>query len=259
MAIQKMDANLIKIGPCWASYKGIQLGSTQGGVTVKNENSSHEVKVDQTGEEVLAEILLGGAWSAEVPLVEMNKGIIGAIVPGAEIIKASAPFVATNAGASYTNGIITFSVAITGIQVGDVVNYLSSGSPAEGTVGQFDVTAKTVYLMDGDSTPDASPSPSLTHVTSVKFHNATGVNLLTLAGELLLVPKDTSDTDYIIMPKAGLVFQPEFGFMNEEERKLVLMFKGYPDNTILHTSYSTGMGLFFGKQADFDDLYDGGS
>ncbi len=259
MAIQRMDANLIKIGPCWVSYKGIQLGSTQGGVTVKNENTSHEVKVDQTGEEILAEILLGGAWSAEVPLVEINKGVMGAIAPGADIIEEDSPFVAADSGSVYAGGKITFSVPITGIRVGDVVTYLSGGSSVKGTVGQFDLLAKEVYLKDGDSTPDASPNASLTHVSSVKFHNATGVNLLTLAGELILVPKDPNDTDYIIMPKAGLVFQPEFGFMNEEERKWTLQFKGYPDNDILHPTYSTGMGLFFGKQSDYDELSGGGS
>lgn len=254
MAIQKMDIDLIRVGPAWISYKGVQLGSTQGGVILKNENTSHEVKADQTGEEILLEILLGGSWSAEVPLIEVNKGLSAALVPGAVGIEASSPYVATDASSAYAAGKITFDVAIAGIQIGDTVHYTSTGSVV-GTVAYFDETAKEVYLMDGDETPDASPSASLYHIEAVKFHNATGANLLTLAGELQIVPKDPNDTDYYILPSAGLKFNIEMNFLNDAERKMTLMFVGYPDaDKAIHSTYGTGLSAYIGDITNYEAL-----
>ena len=255
MAIQKMDQANIDIGPAWIMYKGLWLGATQGGPKITAENTSHEVKTDQTGEEVLAEIYLGGTWMATVPLVEINLGVAAAIVPGAVAIEAAAAYVATDVAAAYLLGVITFVSAITGIKVGDICHYTKSGGgAATGVVGQFDVAAKKVYLMDGAATPQAAPSPSLYHVTSVKFHNATGINLLDIAGELMFVPKDPNDTNYYIMPLAGLVFKPELNFISDAERLMSLEFKSYARNDVLHASYSTGLSFFIGSKTDYDAL-----
>ena len=256
MAIQKMDQANIDIGPAWIMYKGLWLGATQGGPKITAENTSHEVKTDQTGEEVLAEIYLGGTWMATVPLVEINLGVAAAIVPGAVAIAAAAAYVATDAGATYAAGVITFSVAITGIKVGDICHYTKTGpTPTTGVVGQFDIAAKKVYLMDGAATPDiVSPSPSLYHVNSVKFHNATGVNLLDIAGELMFVPKDPNDTNYYIMPLAGLVFKPELNFISDAERLMSLEFKSYARSDVLHSTYATGLSFFIGSKTDYDAL-----
>lgn len=254
MSIQKMDQGNIKIGPAWIMYKGLWLGATQGGPKITAENTAHEVKTDQTGEEVLAEIFLGGTWMAEVPLVEVNLGVLAAIAVGAVGIEAASAWYATDAGAAYAAGVITMSNSIDGILVGDKVHYLSSAAPVVGTVGQFDISAKKVYLMDGDATPDASPSPSIYHVDSVKFHNATGANLLDLAGELIFVPKDPNDTKYYIMPKAGLVFKPDMSFVADAERLVNLEFKSYARNDVLHADYDTGLSFFIGEKTQYDAL-----
>ncbi len=255
MPYSKNNTDLIESGACWCFYKNIILGSTQGGPTISVENTTHEVLIDQSGNEVVAETGLGGKASAEVPMVETNPGILGAIVPGAVAVADAVDYL-SDPGTSYAGGEITTALAIPStIRVGDVVEYESAGGNIFGVVAQYDIANKKIKLMDGNEAPVASPSLfKLYAVEGVKFHSGAGINLKAIAGELIYVPKDTNNTNYHILPLAGLNFNPEQTFDNETERIMNLTFTGYPDASIEHAELGTGLVYWIGLKSAYDAL-----
>lgn len=252
----KNDTNLIESGACWCYYKNIALGSTQGGPSITVENTTHEVLIDQNGNEVIAETGLGGKASAEVPMVETNPGLLAAIVPGAVAAVASAEYQSVPTGATYAAGEISLGAVLDDdVRVGDVVEYSAASGTVTGVLAQYDKTNNKIKLMDGNEAPLASLTLlKLYRVEGVRFHSNAGLNLKQLAGELIYIPKDTNNQNYHILPLAGINYQPESTFDNETERIQNLSFTGYPDATVEHEELGTGLVYFIGFKSAYDAL-----
>jgi hypothetical protein len=80
------DATNVKIGVCSVTYKGTDLGFTQGGVEVEVATESHEVLVDQFGTTPLADTITGRTCKVRVPLAETTLENLVALMPGATLI-----------------------------------------------------------------------------------------------------------------------------------------------------------------------------
>jgi len=255
MPYSKNNTDLIESGACWCFYKNLALGSTQGGPTVGVENTTHEVLIDQNGQEVVAETGLGGKAMAEVPMVETNPGLLAAIVPAAEAVSDPSDYL-SDPGTSYAAGEVTTALAIPStIKVGDIAEYEAASGTVFGVVAQYDIANKKIKLMDGNEAPVASPSVfKLYAVNGVKFHSSAGLNLKAIAGELIFIPKDENVTNYHILPLAGVNFNPESQFDNETERIMNISFTGYPDASKEHSTLATGLVYYVGTKAAYDTL-----
>lgn len=66
------DSSKVKIGAAWVSYKGTDLGYTQGGITLSIENLQKEIFIDELGPLPQAIFSLGKRVTAMVPLAESD-------------------------------------------------------------------------------------------------------------------------------------------------------------------------------------------
>ncbi|MNN53072.1 hypothetical protein D3C81_1678060 [compost metagenome] len=76
----------IRMGTCKILYDGVDLGFTSGGVEVAVATTTHETKVDQFGDTVANEYIMGRTITITVPLVETTLDNMAAIIPGAELV-----------------------------------------------------------------------------------------------------------------------------------------------------------------------------
>lgn len=85
-----MGAENIKMGTCSISYKGTDLGLTSGGVEVEVTTSKKEIKVDQFGDTVANEFIMGRNITVKAPLAETTLQNIAALMPGATLVADAA-------------------------------------------------------------------------------------------------------------------------------------------------------------------------
>lgn len=76
----------VKLGVCSVLFDDVDLGFTKGGVEVEVATTTHEVKVDQTGETPINELITGRTVSVKVPLAETTLDNLVKIMPGATLI-----------------------------------------------------------------------------------------------------------------------------------------------------------------------------
>lgn len=76
----------IRMGTCRILYDGTDLGFTTGGVEVTVATTTHEVKVDQYGDTLANEYIMGRTISIKAPLVETTIDNMAKIMPGADLI-----------------------------------------------------------------------------------------------------------------------------------------------------------------------------
>lgn len=75
----------IKMGTCKISFGGQDLGLTMGGVEVEVTTTTHETKVDQFGDTVVNERIMGRNIVIKAPLAETTLENMVRIMPGAEL------------------------------------------------------------------------------------------------------------------------------------------------------------------------------
>lgn len=75
----------IKMGTCKISFGGQDLGLTMGGVEVEVTTTTHETKVDQFGDTVVNERIMGRNIVVKAPLAETTLDNMVLIMPGAEL------------------------------------------------------------------------------------------------------------------------------------------------------------------------------
>ena len=75
----------IKMGTCKLSFDGQDLGLTMGGVEVEVTTTTHETKVDQFGDTVVNERIMGRNIVVKAPLAETTLDNLVLIMPGAEL------------------------------------------------------------------------------------------------------------------------------------------------------------------------------
>lgn len=78
-----MGAENIQLGTCSVTFDGVDLGLTIGGVEVEVTTTTHETMVDQFGETVVEEKIIGRNITAKVPMAETTLDNLVAIMPGA--------------------------------------------------------------------------------------------------------------------------------------------------------------------------------
>lgn len=76
----------IRMGTCRVLYDGTDLGFTTGGVEVAVATTTHETKVDQFGDTVANEYIMGRTITVTCPLVETTLENMAAIIPGATLV-----------------------------------------------------------------------------------------------------------------------------------------------------------------------------
>lgn len=80
-----MGVENIKLGVCDVTYKTTALGLTKGGVELSVETETHQVKVDNFGETVVGEFVMGRLVKVTVPMVETTLQNLNLIMPGSEL------------------------------------------------------------------------------------------------------------------------------------------------------------------------------
>jgi len=80
------DATKIALGVCTASFDGVALGHTKGGVECVYEPVWHDVKVDQYGDTIVKKRLMGEKFTAKVPLAEYTVANLGVGIPAGTVI-----------------------------------------------------------------------------------------------------------------------------------------------------------------------------
>lgn len=76
----------IRMGTCSVSYNGVDLGYTMGGVEVEVATTTHETKVDQFGDVVANEFIMGRNINVKVPMSEVTIDNLVDVMPGASIV-----------------------------------------------------------------------------------------------------------------------------------------------------------------------------
>ena len=84
-----MGAENIRMGTCTISYKGTDLGLTSGGVEVEVTTTKKEIKVDQYGDTIANEFIMGRNIMVKAPLAETTLGILEDLMPGATMVADS--------------------------------------------------------------------------------------------------------------------------------------------------------------------------
>lgn len=82
-----MGAENIKMGTCKITYNGVDLGLTSGGVEVEITTTKKEIKVDQFGDTVANEYIMGRNITVKAPLVETTLKHIADLMPGATLVE----------------------------------------------------------------------------------------------------------------------------------------------------------------------------
>lgn len=81
MPAQKLPTG--DLGPCRISFKGVDLGSTSGGVIVRYTEETTPVMTDQTGNTHVDDINLGSTVEVEANLTRTAAATLAGIFPGA--------------------------------------------------------------------------------------------------------------------------------------------------------------------------------
>jgi hypothetical protein len=76
----------VKLGACDVNYDSVDLGLTKGGVQVNITTTKHEVKVDQFGETIANDIIMGRQGTVTVPMAETDLTKLAKVIPGATLV-----------------------------------------------------------------------------------------------------------------------------------------------------------------------------
>lgn len=84
-----MGAENIRMGTCSIKFGGVDLGLTKGGVEVNVTTTKKEIKVDQFGDTVANEYIMGRNITVKVPLAETTLKNVADLMPGAVLVSDS--------------------------------------------------------------------------------------------------------------------------------------------------------------------------
>lgn len=81
-----MSTENIKMGTCSITFDGEDMGLTIGGVEVSVSTSTKEIKVDQFGDTVANEFIMGRQITIKMPLAETTLENMVRLMPGATLV-----------------------------------------------------------------------------------------------------------------------------------------------------------------------------
>ena len=235
----------ISLGSADATYKGVDLGATKGGVEVEIKTETYEVKVDQTGETPVKEIITGTVVTVKVPMAETDLDklklmmpqsvateVSGALPTGYMVnnvagYAAGASQVAIDAGANTPEPGVTFTFS--GHNTVYRVVAFESGSGVVTFVQNAGGVGGLVALVADDE-----PVTFVARASGIEIRTGVNIDLYQHAGELKLHPTGMSPaiteqdfTAFKAAPSANFSFKYEQG----SERVYEVEFKCYPDTT----------------------------
>lgn len=76
----------VKMGACNVTYGTTDLGLTKGGVQVNISTEKKTITVDQFGQTVMNEFIMGKAGTVSVPMAEYDLVKLAAVTPGAALV-----------------------------------------------------------------------------------------------------------------------------------------------------------------------------
>lgn len=258
----------IRMGTCRVIYDGTDLGFTSGGVEVTVATTTHETKVDQFGDTVANEYVMGRTISVKAPLVETTLENMAKIIPGAVLtgdgVKASGSITFSgqpSANDTITVGGVVFTFKASAPLETDLViganlaaTLAAAAVKIEAKVALVDVEATATALnitgaLQGAEANSVTLAKSGTNITvsgatltggvdatkkKVVVSSGTGISLLSIAKELVLHPiaKPENDTsEDLVIPLAATAGAMNFAYKYDAERVFDCEFKGYPNAT----------------------------
>lgn len=259
----------VKLGVCNVYLDGVDLGYTQGGVSVEVSTDTHPVMVDQFGESEINEYIMKRSVKVSVPMAETTLENLVRIMPGASL---------TESGGAYATGTFTFTLnpddgetvsvngsvftfkttptlandVLIGASQAETLTSLASALNASNLASLSEVSFSengTVLMITHDlktlegnsfaiSASDATASGAtlLGGVSSQKrvdVTNGIGTDLLKTAKVLTLHPKGNAANDVtedFTVFRAATAGALNFAYKTDEERIFNVEFTGYPDN-----------------------------
>lgn len=79
----------VKLGACNVNYKTTDLGLTKGGVAVTISTQQKAINVDQFGQTVVNDYIMGRTGTVKVPMAESDLAKLQAVIPGATLVTDS--------------------------------------------------------------------------------------------------------------------------------------------------------------------------
>lgn len=83
------DFSNLEMGPCYASFGGVDLGLTKGGVEVEFATEVAPVTADQFGDSIINQYIKGRSVKVKVPLAENDISKFAAVFPAATLVTAA--------------------------------------------------------------------------------------------------------------------------------------------------------------------------
>ena len=264
-----MASENIRMGTCRVTFGGVDLGFTMGGVEVTVATTTHETKVDQLGDSVAAEYIMGRTINVTAPLVETSVNNMVNVMPGAtlnvvggaktigRVTVATIPVAGDNvtigaqvftfrAAPSFANDVLVgASTTAAAANLAAVLNtstdslisrfvWTVAASAVTGTAKLFGTSLNGTPLSAGQvsMTIQAFAGGVEPTSSSVSVTTASGISLLNNAKELRLHPiaKPLSDTsEDLVIPLAACAGGMSFAYKYDAERVFDCEFKGYPN------------------------------
>lgn len=255
----------IKLGVCTVIFDGVDLGFTKGGVELELQTSTHEVKVDQTGETPVNELITGRSVSVKVPLAETTLENLARTMPGSTLVTNGVKATGTvtfSTGAPVAGDKVTIngqdftfkaspagiyeiavpaSISAAATALAAAVNNAAVGVTAEAATGVVTLTATeagvfaNTYALAKTAATPANISVSGATLSGgvdasrakVVIPTGTSISLLQHAKRLVLRPKGTSGAEDVVIPKAATPGSMQFAYKLDDERVYMTNFKGY--------------------------------
>lgn len=173
----------IRMGTCAISYNGLDLGYTIGGVEVEVSTSTKEIKVDQFGDVVANEYIMGRQISVKVPMAEVTLDNMVSVMPGATLVQTGGSF-STGTITIATNPVDGETILVNGMTVtfktgtaSAALNQVLVGAAATDTAGNL----RTFLNASPDTRVSVANYTGSTAVTTVTYYKkSTAGNSFTL-------------------------------------------------------------------------------
>ena len=86
MSVTLAQVQNVQLGACSVSFGGKDLGLTKGGVKVTISTQTKTIQVDQFGETIVNDYIMGRSGTVTVPMAESDLTKLAAAIPGAVLI-----------------------------------------------------------------------------------------------------------------------------------------------------------------------------
>jgi hypothetical protein len=110
MTVSSSQVQNVKLGSCNVSYGGTDLGLTKGGVNVTMSTQTKAITVDQFGQTIMNDYIMGRGCMVKVPMAETDLAKLAAVIPGATLVTDKT--VLTKKKIVITNGVGTSLLSI---------------------------------------------------------------------------------------------------------------------------------------------------